>query len=63
MSMLGESYSNSTKAGTAGGFLTILFFNLRSNDILKTIVLSVIGAVVSFVVSLIMRSITKWLQR
>ena len=61
--MLGESYSNSTKAGTAGGFLTILFFNLPSNDILKTIALSMIGAVVSFAVSLLMRSITKWWKR
>ena len=61
--MMGESFSNATKTGTAGGFLTILFFNLSSHDIVKTIVLAMIGAVVSFAVSLVMRSITKRWKR
>ena len=56
-------FNTSTKAGTAGGFLTILLVNLASSDIFKTMILSLIGAVVSFVVSLGLRVLLKWLKR
>ncbi|MEI9912219.1 MAG: hypothetical protein WDO71_22755 [Bacteroidota bacterium] len=40
-----------TKAGTFGGTLTILFMNIHSGDVIKTMVMATIGAVVSFIVS------------
>jgi len=43
------------KTGTAGGTITILFANIQSDDIFKTIVLAAIGAVVS--VSLVLKKI------
>ena len=43
------------KTGTAGGTITILFANIHSDDILKTIVLAAIGAVVSVSVSFVLK--------
>ena len=51
--------SSTTKTGTIGGTLLTVFFNISSADILKTIILASIGAIVSFVVSLILKSIFK----
>jgi hypothetical protein len=50
---------NTTKAGTVGGTLFTVFYNIKSEDIVKTIVLASIGAVVSFLVSLMLKRIFK----
>jgi hypothetical protein len=47
------------KRGTMGGVLIILLANISSGEVFKTIVLAAIGAVVSFVVSLLL----KWLSK
>ena len=44
---------NSTRAGTAGGTFQAFIANLGKDDILKTMVLTMIGAVVSVVVSIV----------
>ena len=44
---------NSTRAGTAGGTFLAFIANLGKDDILKTMVLTMIGAVVSVVVSIV----------
>lgn len=48
-----------SKAGTAGGVVTIILVNINSGEILKTIVLAAVGAVVSFTVSICL----KWMIR
>lgn len=48
-----------SKAGTAGGIVTILLVNINSGEILKTIALAALGAVVSFTVSICL----KWMIR
>jgi mannitol-specific phosphotransferase system IIBC component len=53
------SVTPASKAGTAGGILTILLANINSGEILKTIALAAIGAVVSFTVSIFL----KWMIR
>ena len=53
----------STKAGTAGGTLLILFINLSSAEIWKTVVLAAIGAVVSFGVSLLLKIIVQRIRK
>lgn len=45
--------------GTASGTLLSIAPNIFSEDILKTIILAVIGAVVSFTVSLLLKGLTK----
>jgi mannitol-specific phosphotransferase system IIBC component len=52
-----------TKAGTVGGTLLTICYNIHSEDIAKTVVLAGIGAVVSFVVSLLLKSILKYFKK
>lgn len=52
-----------TKAGTVGGTLLTVFYNIRSEDVIKTIVLAGVGAVVSFVVSLLLKRIVKYFRK
>ncbi len=49
----------SLKTGTAAGTLLSIIPNLHSEDILKTVVLAVIGAVVSFTATLILKMLAK----
>ena len=53
----------STKAGTVGGTLVILFLHLNSAEIYKTIALAAIGAVVSFGVSLFLKVLMKRMRK
>lgn len=43
------------KTGTAGGTLTILFANINTDDLVKTVVLAAVGATVSLVVSFLLK--------
>jgi hypothetical protein len=45
--------------GTAGGTFLSIVPNLSSNDIAKTVILATIGAVVSFTISLLLKSLNK----
>ena len=49
----------SLKTGTAAGTLLSIIPNLHSEDILRTVVLAVIGAAVSFTATLILKVLTK----
>ena len=51
--------SNSTVLGTAGGTFLSVLPNLHSEDILKTIILATVGAIVSFTISLILKIFIK----
>jgi uncharacterized membrane protein YgaE (UPF0421/DUF939 family) len=53
-------HSNSTVIGTAGGTFLSVLPNLHSEDIVKTILLAIIGAIVSFTVSLLLKRLTKF---
>lgn len=46
---------NGMKAGTAGGTLTVILANITGGEIVKTVMLAVIGAVVSFGVSYVLK--------
>jgi hypothetical protein len=47
--------SNSTVIGTAGGTFLSVLPNLHSEDVLKTIILATLGAIVSFLISLLLK--------
>jgi hypothetical protein len=49
-----------TKAMTIGGTLIVLLANINSSDILRTVILTAIGAVVSFGMSLMLKLVVKW---
>ena len=50
------------RATTAGGILIILLANINSTDIVKTVVLAIIGAIVSFTVSLLIKQAADWIK-
>jgi mannitol-specific phosphotransferase system IIBC component len=45
--------------GTAGGTFLSMAPNINSEDIVKTIILASIGAIVSFMISLLLKSLQK----
>ena len=47
--------SNSALIGTAGGTFLSVLPNIHSVDILKTVILATIGAIVSFTISLLLK--------
>jgi len=51
--------NNSTLMGTAGGTFLSIVPNLQSADVLKTVLLATIGAIVSFAISLVLKGIIK----
>ena len=55
--------NNGTKAGTAGGTLLPMLMNIQDGDIVKTAILSVIGAAVSFGVSRLLQFIISCFKR
>ncbi|MBK7652059.1 MAG: hypothetical protein IPJ20_16910 [Flammeovirgaceae bacterium] len=61
--MTTPSNHGGTVAGTAGGTLLTIFANIHSEDIVKTAVLACIGAVVSFIISITMKWISKKMRR
>jgi len=48
-----------TLMGTAGGTFLSIIPNIQSADVLKTVVLASVGAIVSFTISLVLKSIIK----
>jgi mannitol-specific phosphotransferase system IIBC component len=58
--MSDQSFTAGTKMGTAGGTLMIILANITTGDVLKTVVLAALGAVVSFGVSLLLKRMMKW---
>ena len=49
-----------TKTTTLGGTITIVLTNIYSADIIRTMILASIGAIVSFLMSLIIKKVVKW---
>ena len=49
----------SLRIGTASGTLLSIVPNILSEDIVKTTILAVVGAIVSFAVSLLLKWLTK----
>jgi hypothetical protein len=59
--MTDSNFTGHTKYSTLGGIITILFYNIGTGDVVKTMVLAAIGAFVSFFISLVLRyCMNKW---
>ena len=59
--MTDQQFTGHTTYGTLGGVITILVVNISAGDMLRTIVLAAIGAVVSLGVSLFCKyCLRKW---
>jgi hypothetical protein len=53
----GHIIESKTILGTVSGTVLTVVMNLQSSDILKTVVLAAIGAVVSFVVTVVLKRV------
>ena len=53
------SSNSHTLIGTAGGTFLSVLPNIQSADVLKTVLLAAVGAVVSFTISLVLKMIIK----
>lgn len=51
--------SNSPLVGTASGTFLSVLPNLHSEDILKTIVLAILGAIVSFAITILLKKLVR----
>lgn len=60
--MTAQEATAGTKAGTIGGTLLTIVANLDSSDLVRTVILATVGAVVSFVISLGLKLVVKWLK-
>lgn len=54
---------HSTTLGTATGTLFTVIATIDSHDYLKTVILAMVGAVVSFVVSLVLKWLVKKIKK
>ena len=52
-----------TRSGIIGGTLISVFCNLHPEDIVKTITLAGLGTIVSFLVSMLMKTIFEWFKK
>jgi hypothetical protein len=53
----------SIRFGTIGGTALSVVYTISGADILKTVVLATIGAIVSFIVSMLLKTLWQWLKR
>jgi hypothetical protein len=51
--------NNSTIVGTASGTFLSILPNLHSEDVLKTIILAALGAIISFIITLLLKYLIK----
>jgi hypothetical protein len=59
--MTEQHFTGHTIYGTLGGIITIFLVNISAGDLLKTALLSAVGAVVSISVSLVVKCVLrKW---
>lgn len=56
-------FDNTMKRGTAGGTLLTILANISSDDIVKTMILAAVGAVVSFGVTLLLKLLVKRIKK
>jgi hypothetical protein len=51
--------NNPTFIGTAGGTVLSMVPNIASEDLMRTVILATIGALVSFTISMVLKVLTK----
>ena len=55
MKTMSVQSSNSALVGTAGGTFLSILPNLHSEDVIKTVILATLGAIVSFTISVLLK--------
>jgi ABC-type sulfate transport system permease component len=58
-----EYFDKTTRSGTITGTLLTIASNIRSEDLVKTAMLAAVGALVSFLVTLLLKVVVRWIKR
>lgn len=58
-----HTFDNTTKTGTAAGTMLTILVNISSEDPFKTAVLAAVGAAVSFLVTLLLKSVVRYFRK
>lgn len=53
---------NSTKLSTAFGTILTIFVNIRTEDLIKTVLLAVVGGISSFIATLLLKFLIRKIQ-
>jgi hypothetical protein len=61
--MAAHSGQTDTAIGTVGGTVVAVIGNIQPNDLIKTVILATIGALVSFSLSMLMKWAAKKMRR
>jgi mannitol-specific phosphotransferase system IIBC component len=61
--MNSDNHITETKAGMTGGMVLTLLSTVNSGDVIKTIVLAAVGAVVSFGVSMLLKMLAARMKK
>ena len=56
-------FDNTTKAGTLSGIFLTLLGNINSDDLIKTALLAGVGAVVSFLITHLMKFVIRRIKK
>ncbi len=54
---MNDHYVHMSRAGVAGGTLTVFLVNVTAGDIVKTMIMTCIGTVISFYITLLLKKI------
>ena len=60
---MNQYFDTHTKAGTVTGTLLTVFANIHSADLFKTAILAAIGAIVSFSVTLFLKTMIRYFKK
>jgi ABC-type sulfate transport system permease component len=52
-----------TRSCTITGTLLTIASNIRSEDLVKTVILAAVGALVSFLVTLLLKVVVRWMRK
>jgi hypothetical protein len=55
-------FDDTTKVSMVAGMLLGVFANVGGADLVKTVILAAVGAVVSFVVSQVLKAVVRWIR-
>lgn len=54
--------NSDTLIGTIGGTAVSIFASIDTGDVVKTVILAVVGATTSFLISILLKKFSRWLK-
>jgi mannitol-specific phosphotransferase system IIBC component len=58
-----EYFDKTTKAGTLTGTFFTVLSNLTTGDLIRTIILAAVGALASFIITILLKALNNWFRK